>query len=277
MSLCIRLIRKICSSEECLCLFERVDLTHIEQSEVFLLPSDECPLVAVLQVEVNDAETLGHRFQKGEDGWPQDMYTTESQPLALRRVKSLIGTAHLARIDVGPTVENHLIVEEQIALGGATAHQQECIGRTLGIVLVCEIEIAQYVDIMYQDGTLGVEERQCLPDATTRLEQSGGLIADTDVESEIAVLMQVVDNLLRKVVHIDDDALITSSLELMDDMPKKRLSPHPDECLGHRVGQGLEARPESGCEYHSLFHGHKITQKREKKQIKRYFLIPFYK
>ena len=100
------------------------------------------------------------------------------------------------------------------------------------------------------------------------------LVADADVEAEVIVSLQIVDNLLGEVVHVDHDALIARGLELLDDMPQQRLPPYPDECLGHRIGQRFQPRSEASSEYHGLFHPAKVRKfDRKNKKSKKYLEV----
>ena len=111
-----------------------------------------------------------------------------------------------------------------------------------------------------------VEERQGLLDAATRLEQSFALVADAYVESEVAVGIEVVDNLLCKMMHVYHDAPESGGLEFHDDMMKQRLSSDGYQCLRHRVGKGFQAGSQPSRKNHCLLHGCKGTKKKKNEE-----------
>ena len=107
---------------------------------------------------------------------------------------------------------------------------------------------------MDEDGLGGIEERESLLNATARLEQAVGLIADTDVEAEVIVGFQIIDDLLCKVMHVHYQELITCCLEFLDDVPEQGLSSYPHQCLRHRVCQRFQPRSQSCGKDHRLLH-----------------------
>ena len=58
---------------ELLCLFEGVELAYVHELKVFLLVAEEGALVTVFQVEVDDAEAVGHLAEEGEHTGRQHM------------------------------------------------------------------------------------------------------------------------------------------------------------------------------------------------------------
>ena len=119
---------------------------------------------------------------------------------------------------------------------------------------------------MNEDGRSLVEERQGLLDAATRLEQSFALVADAYVESEVAVGIQIVDNLLCKMMHVYHDALESGGLEFHDYMPEQRLSAHGHQSFRHGVGQRFEASAQPCGKNHTLFHACKGTKKKKNEE-----------
>ena len=146
-------------------MIKGIKFADIQQLQVFLFQAQESALMTVLQVEVDDTETLRHLQQQGEDTGPDQVDTAECQLPAVSRVEALIRAAHLARLYVRPAIEYHLVIEKQVTLCLATAHQQQRIGcRLTKSQSLCEIKIAEDIHIMDQDGRLGIEEMERLPD-----------------------------------------------------------------------------------------------------------------
>ena len=85
-------------------LFEGVEFADIEQSQVFLLIAKERALTAVLQVEVDNAESLRHLGKERERLWGDHVYAAE------RQQSSLVAT-NFTGFNVLPTTQAHLIVK----------------------------------------------------------------------------------------------------------------------------------------------------------------------
>ena len=82
----------------------------------------------------------------------------------------MVGTLHLAGLYIHPTHETHGSVEQQVALGLATADQQY--GIFVGLVLPTEpavVDIVEDIDIVQQDRCIVVEEVLGLLQSPTRL------------------------------------------------------------------------------------------------------------
>ena len=141
------------------------------------------------------------------------------------------------------------------------AHYEEGIWRALDTVQLCEIEVAQDINIVDENRRRRVEKRESLANTTTRLEQNGGLITDTDVETEIVVVVQIVNNLLCKVMYIDNNTLVARSLELLDNVPKERL---PSSALGIVSVKGLRRVPSPAANIIACFMGTKLRKKGRK-------------
>ena len=107
---------------------------------------------------------------------------------------------------------------------------------------------------MDENGLRGVKQRQRFLDAAARLQQLLRLVTDADVEAEVAVLAEIVHNLLGKVVDVHHDAFVARGLQLLHDVPQQGLPPHPDERLGHRVGKRFQPGSQTSGKNHRLFH-----------------------
>lgn len=105
---------------------------------------------------------------------------------------------------------------------------------------------------MNEDGHGGVEQRQSMLDATTRFEQGGSFIANMDVKAEVLVGLEILNNLVSKVMDVDDDTLEARSTKLLDDMPKQRLATNRNQGLGHTVGDRFQTGTKSRREDHGL-------------------------
>ena len=119
------------------------------------------------------------------------------------------GRLHLAGLDVLPTHESHGVVEQQVALGLATAHKQH--GILVVLMLATEplvIDVVQNVDVVYQDGLVVAEQSLRLLQSPTRLQQLGGLVADEDF---LFTFVDMVDDLLGEVVNVDNKAVATGT------------------------------------------------------------------
>jgi len=105
---------------------------------------------------------------------------------------------------------------------------------------------------MNEDGHGRVEQRQSMLDATTRFEQGGSFIANTDVKAEVLVGLEILNNLVSKVMNVDDDTFEARSVELLDDMPKQGLATNGYQGFGHTVSDGFQTGTKSRREDHGL-------------------------
>ena len=204
---------------------------------------------ARLEIEVHNGKTGRPLAKQGCQRGVEEVDARESQGRSFTAF-------HLARLNVLPAYQPAVVIKLQVTLRLALTHYQEwgISGQSI------QIEVAQDIHIMYQDRRGRVEERQCLLDTATGLQQSAGLIADAYVESEVGVSLQIVHYLLGEMVHVDNDTLIARRTQLHHDMPQQRLPPYPDKCLGHRVCQGFQAGTKARSENHGLLHGAKLQK-----------------
>ena len=79
------------------------------------------------------------------------------------------------------------------------------------------------------------------------------------------VLGEVVDDLLCEMVYVDHEAVIALRLQLSYDNIQQRRASDRYQCLGHRIGKGLQAGAKSRCKYHCLFHKLYLRLQRYKK------------
>ena len=83
-----------------------------------------------------------------------------------------VGALHFASLCVDPPHESHAVVEEQVALGLATADEQHSI--LVGLVLTAEplvIYVIEDIDVVDEDGLVVAEQRSGLLESATRVEQ----------------------------------------------------------------------------------------------------------
>ena len=115
------------------------------------------------------------------------------------------------------------------------------------------------LDIVYEDGAGGVEEMGRVFQTATGVKKVVGLIGDGKVGTEVIVGFQIVNDLVREMMHIDDYALEATVFKSKDDTLEQRLSFHADQSFRLVVGEGLQAGAKSGCENHCLFHSAKLA------------------
>ena len=161
---------------------------------------------------------------------------------------------HLAGLDVLPAQQSHGVVEEQVTLGLAAAHQQH--GILVVLMLAREprvVHVVQYVYIVNQDGLVVAEEALRLLQSPTGLQQLRRLVAEVH-QRGIVLLGDVVQNLLGKVVDVDHETVVALGLQPADVDIEQRRASDGHQRLGHGVGEGLQAGTEARCQYHRLFH-----------------------
>ena len=104
---------------------EGVEFADVEQSQVGFVVTQECATLAVLQVEVDDAEAIGHLVEERKGGRADDVDAAESQ-------RTAFVAAHLASLDTLPARQSHLVVKLQIALRLSVADEQQRIDGGIG-------------------------------------------------------------------------------------------------------------------------------------------------
>ena len=116
------------------------------------------------------------------------MDACEGEFAAAGNVEVGIRRPHLTGADVDPSHQTKVFLKEQIALGGSLRHEQS--GHIVGCRLheKVEVDVAQNIHIVNKDGLIRIEERPCLSDTSTCLEQFVRLVADTDIHTEVVVI-----------------------------------------------------------------------------------------
>ena len=71
------------------------------------------------------------------------------------------------------------------------------------IIHLSQVDIAQDIHIVHQERLVALQERPCLQDAATCIEQLITLVADVDIQTKVIVLLQEVNDLLTKMMNID--------------------------------------------------------------------------
>ena len=144
-------------------------------------------------------------------------------------------------------------IHPEIALRLALAHEQG--GIISGtIVEGTQVGIAEDIDVMHEHRTVGIEEGCRLAQSASRLEQHVALVRHQELHSLYGLGVQVVDDLVGEVVHVDHSPTETGIVEPPRHMTQERLIAHGHQCLGHGVGERPQAGTESGGENHGLSH-----------------------
>lgn len=126
------------------------------------------------------------------------MYARERKHAAVGNIQVRVWTSYLARLNVCPSFQPHVVVKEQIALCLAAAYHERRGAVAVHGVQMCEVNVAQYVYIMYQHWFAAVEQRRGFLYASARVEQLVRLVRHPDVCAEVIVVFKITDNLRRK-------------------------------------------------------------------------------
>lgn len=155
-----------------------------------------------------------------------------------------LDSLHLSRLHIGPTAQQHLVVEKQVATGLALVHYQRCQLTALCCLAIelGNVGIAHDVHVVHQDRFVVIKHRQGLAQPASRIEQAVTLVAHPNVDTEVLVGIQELDDLLTEVMHIDDDMLEACRLQFQEVMLQQGTTVHLHQRLGAVVGQGFEAR-----------------------------------
>ena len=221
-------------------LNECVTLAHIKEFELRLSDAVDGYFVAMREVEVHDGKFLGMVLHHGEEAGREDVDAREGHLNAFRRVKVGVGASDFTRLNVCPPNEAHVIVEEQVALSLSLRNEEGYVVSFVSLNEAWQVGIAQDVNVVNHDGRIGREELLRMLQSAPRVKQGFALVGDEELGAPV-VALDVVDNLVGKVMRIHHDALRAGADKLLSNMLKQGLTSNGDERLGHRVGQGLEA------------------------------------
>ena len=72
-------------------------------------------------------------------------------------------------------------------------------------------------------------------------------VAKLDVDAEMVAGFDEVDDLLGKMMHVDDDMVNTDGFQFLDEDLHERLAVDGHHCFRHGVGKGFETSAETGC------------------------------
>lgn len=261
-----------------------VELADIHQLEVLLVVTFDGDAAADGEIEVHDWELVGGADHVSEQAGVEEVDATEGkEPEACDRQRLVRGDdgivltlqdlfhlrpgrLHFTGLDVDPSHEQHVLVEDEIALRLAPTHEQLCASHLMRnaavgahhflvkIIELGQVDIAQNVDIVDENRQVGAEEVRRLTQSATCIEELVGLITDLYVESEVVVLFQIVDNLIGEVMDIDDEMVEAGIPQFIDDALNKRHAAYWHHGFWHRVGKRLEAGTHARGKYHCLHH-----------------------
>ena len=125
------------------------------------------------------------------------MDAREGQHPAGGRVDAGIRRTDLARGEIGPSYQPHVVIEQQVALGFPVAYKERCQGAGAPGVEECgDVKIGEYVDVVDEETAFrGHEKTAGMENASAGLEQTARLVGDRDLHAEV-VLRKIRDYLL---------------------------------------------------------------------------------
>ena len=206
------------------------------------------------EVEVDDAEAGRTGGHLAKQGGREGVDAGKGQSAAACWVEPDVRRAYLAGSEMGPAHKTHVVVEEQVALGGPVADEQQSLTRLMSSGKLPQVDIAHDVYVMDEDVFSSGEKRLRLFESAASVKQLLTFVADGDVYAEVAVCLKIIDYLTSEMMHIDDDSPSTGTFDSFDRSLQQRLSTHLDQSLGSCVGERFEARAQSGCKNHGLHH-----------------------
>ena len=138
-------------------MIKGVELSDVHQAQVFFLVTDKRALMAIFQIEIDNAKTLWHRFQQWENTGPYNMDPTEGQLSHIRWIQSFIRALHFACLNISPTVKDALVVKKQIPLRLPAAHDKQGIRRLTYLRKLIKIKVAQDIHIVDEYRGIGIK------------------------------------------------------------------------------------------------------------------------
>lgn len=165
------------------------------------------------------------------------MDTGKSHATARRNVKTGIRRTDFACIYIRPALQTHFVVEKQITARFPLAYQQCGVTSHMAGVKAAQINITQDVDIMKQYRNICSSEKgDSLFQAPACIQQLSRFIRNVDVNTVIA-LLQMANELLGKMMDVDNDVLHTERLHSFKHNVDQRTACNGYKRLGHYVRQ----------------------------------------
>lgn len=259
-----------------------INLADVNHAETGGFDTENRGINAGIEIEIDDGEAFGPCSHSLNQTWRKDVDAREGKkptsisPPQGESSRTADRTFHFAGLDVFPTDKAMGIVEDKIAGGVAMADKQKGLltaPSQEGVVELCEVGIVEDVDVVDEDRLGEVEEVGCMTDGTTRVKKFSTFI--TNQQFQLFVLctlyfvlctlyfvpctlylvhLHEVDNLVSKMVDVDDDACEASRGKMFYLVLQQWLSTYGHEGFRHRVSEGLESCAEAGSEDECLFH-----------------------
>lgn len=127
----LKKLRKLMTNEF-LSLNKRIEFADIKQAEVALETTTDIRLSAGIKIEVDDTEFIRPLGHQREEARREDMDAGEGK-VSLTPLHHTMGWFHFSRLNIYPSIELHLFIEDEIAGCVSTTHQQ------CGVVICCYI------------------------------------------------------------------------------------------------------------------------------------------
>ena len=144
---------------------------------------------------------------------------------------------------VNPPAETPGGVKTELARGGAGADGESCVAAQGQFA---QGEVCQNVGIMEQDRLRAVQKAAGMEKSASGVEQQAALVANADIDSEVAVGSKELLNLLCKMVDVDNYIGDSGLFYRADYSPQHRLAAYGDEGLGVSEGKRFEPGSQSG-------------------------------
>ena len=117
-----------------------------------------------------------------------------------------------------------------------------------------QVQVAEDIDVVDEERcAVRCEQGACLTDASACVEKCGALIADAYCHTFDGMVGHVVDNLLAKVVYVDDYFGLSASCQFLKYMGKQWLAVCLHQCFGSGIGQRFQTGAKS-CGKYKCFH-----------------------
>ena len=146
-----------------------------------------------------------------------------------------------------------ILIEKQISLG-LSLRNKEC-GGTCILVKGEQIGVGENIYVVNENELVVGEQASCFFQSSTRFEKHVCFVAELYVDAKRLLGLYEINDLLSKVMDVDDNVGHPDVFESFNQYLYKRFPIERHHRLGHCVGEWFESCAEPGCKDESIHEG----------------------